>query len=429
MKRADAYRLFLGLEGTVAFLFGMIFTASSIYQITVAGLSPLQLVLVGTTLELSAFLFEIPTGVVADVYSRRLSIIIGYVLIGAGFLLEGSFPIFTTIILAQVLWGLGYTFTSGALQAWISDEIGEAAANRAFLRSHQISQVARLAGIGAGMVLGSVAINLPILAGGMLMVLVSILLAMLMPETGFHPTPRGERTSWQTMLHTLQSGVNLVRTRPALINILVIGLIYGLYSEGFDRLWIKRILDSFTFPEFGGFQPVVWLGLLRASALLFSVGATEAALRRVNTQSTAAISRTMLAMHACLIAGLVGFAFAGQLAWVVLAYWLISIARNLIEPLYTAWVNQDIEPRVRATVLSMSSQVDALGQIAGGPLVGLIGSAISVQAAILTSASTLLLALPFFRRAIRLPQPAEKTIQAPAGDEPDTLPTTNPTDR
>ena len=67
MKRADAYRLFLGLEGTVAFLFGMIFTASSIYQITVAGLSPLQLVLVGTTLELSAFLFEIPTGVVADV--------------------------------------------------------------------------------------------------------------------------------------------------------------------------------------------------------------------------------------------------------------------------------------------------------------------------------------------------------------------------
>jgi DHA3 family tetracycline resistance protein-like MFS transporter len=159
------------------------------------------------------------------------------------------------------------------------------------------------------------------------------------------------------------------------------------------------------------------------------VGATEAALRRVNTQSTAAISRTMLAMHACLIAGLVGFALAGQLAWVVLAYWLISIARNLIEPLYTAWVNQDIEPRVRATVLSMSSQVDALGQIAGGPIVGLIGSAISVQAAILTSASTLLLALPFFRRATRLPQPAETTIQAPASDEPDTLPTTKPTDR
>ena len=78
----------------------MIFTASMVYQVTVAQLSPLQLVLVGTTLEASVFLFEVPTGVVADVYSRRLSIIIGTVLIGLGFLLEGSLAIFWTILLA-----------------------------------------------------------------------------------------------------------------------------------------------------------------------------------------------------------------------------------------------------------------------------------------------------------------------------------------
>ena len=39
--------------------------------------APLQLVLVGTTLELACFLFEIPTGIVADLYSRRLSVVIG----------------------------------------------------------------------------------------------------------------------------------------------------------------------------------------------------------------------------------------------------------------------------------------------------------------------------------------------------------------
>src|SRR5512143_2264702 len=134
MKKVDAYRLFLILSASVSLLFGMIFAASSIYQVTVAKLSALELVLVGTTLELSVFLFEVPTGVVADIKSRRLSIIIGYVLIGAGFLLEGAVPLFWTILLAQVLWGLGYTFTSGANQAWISDEIGEERAARAFLR-------------------------------------------------------------------------------------------------------------------------------------------------------------------------------------------------------------------------------------------------------------------------------------------------------
>ena len=89
MKKLDAYRIYLILSGADGMISSIIFTVNMIYQVTVVGLNPLQLVLVGTTLEATAFLFEIPTGVVADVYSRRLSVIIGYVLIGIGFLVEG----------------------------------------------------------------------------------------------------------------------------------------------------------------------------------------------------------------------------------------------------------------------------------------------------------------------------------------------------
>jgi DHA3 family tetracycline resistance protein-like MFS transporter len=71
-----------------------------VYQATVVGLSPLQLVLVGTALEATVFVFEVPTGVVADVRSRRLSIVIGYVLVGAGFVLEGAIPAFATVLVA-----------------------------------------------------------------------------------------------------------------------------------------------------------------------------------------------------------------------------------------------------------------------------------------------------------------------------------------
>jgi DHA3 family tetracycline resistance protein-like MFS transporter len=122
----------------------------------------------GTTLEVSVLLFEIPTGVVADIHSRKLSIVIGYVLIGAGFILEGSFPIFWTILLAQVVWGLGYTFTSGATEAWISDEIGEEKAAQAFMRSSQLGHVGGLVGLVAGIVMGNIQITLPIILGGTL---------------------------------------------------------------------------------------------------------------------------------------------------------------------------------------------------------------------------------------------------------------------
>ena len=147
--------------------FPMIFVASSLYQVTVAGLTPLQLVLIGTTLEVAAFVFEIPTGIIADIYSRRLSIIIGYILMGLGFLIEGFFPSFLPILIAQVIWGLGYTFTSGAEEAWISDEIGEEKANRLFLRATSVGLYASLFGMGLAVLVGGENISLPIRWGGL----------------------------------------------------------------------------------------------------------------------------------------------------------------------------------------------------------------------------------------------------------------------
>src|SRR6476646_10014399 len=125
LRKWDAYRVYLILSGLSSLLFSLIFTLNLVYEAQVVGLTPLQLVLVGTTLETTAFLFEIPTGIVADLYSRRLSVIIGFFLIGVGFTIEGSLPFFAAILLTQVFWGIGSTFTSGALEAWIVDEVGE----------------------------------------------------------------------------------------------------------------------------------------------------------------------------------------------------------------------------------------------------------------------------------------------------------------
>ena len=114
----------------------------------------------GTTLEVAAFLFEIPTGVVADVFSRRLSIIIGYFLIGLGFLVE-AYPTFATVMLAQGIWGIGYTFTSGATDAWLIDEIGLEASTKVLVQGERISQFAGFAAIWVSILLGMVQLNFP----------------------------------------------------------------------------------------------------------------------------------------------------------------------------------------------------------------------------------------------------------------------------
>ena len=94
-SKPDATSVYLINSGLQAFLFSMVFTVNMIYQATTVGLNPLQLVLVGTVLEATVFVFEVPTGIVADVYSRRLSVIVGVFITGLSFMVQGAFPIFS----------------------------------------------------------------------------------------------------------------------------------------------------------------------------------------------------------------------------------------------------------------------------------------------------------------------------------------------
>src|SRR5260370_38000512 len=140
-RRLSAYSVYLTLSFAYGLAVTTIFTVNLLYQFEVAHLNPLQMVLVGTVLEAVCFLCQVPTGVLADLYSRRLSIIVGIVLIGICFVIEGLLPHFWAIAAAMVFYGVGATFMSGAEEAWVADELGEERARRAFLRGAQISQV------------------------------------------------------------------------------------------------------------------------------------------------------------------------------------------------------------------------------------------------------------------------------------------------
>ncbi|HYX76123.1 MAG TPA: MFS transporter, partial [Gaiellaceae bacterium] len=119
MRRTDPTRLYYALQ------FGAslpTWVVMAVYLVQELHLSPLQLVLMGTAMEAAVFLFEIPTGVVADTYSRRLSLVIGYLGMGVAWIAVGLVSAPWLIVALWAVWGFAYTFTSGAEQAWIADE-------------------------------------------------------------------------------------------------------------------------------------------------------------------------------------------------------------------------------------------------------------------------------------------------------------------
>lgn len=402
IHKLSAYTIYMIIRGAMAVLFTMMGFISAIYRVQTAGLNPLQLVLVGTALELSVFIFEVPTGVVADVVSRRLSVIIGYALIGAGFIVEGLFPVFGAILLAQVIWGLGYTFTSGAEDAWLADEIGEERLTQTYLRASQMGRAGSLLGILISVGLGSMALSLPLVASGAGIVALAFFLALFMPETGFRPTPRGERTHWQNMTDTLRDGMRLVRGRRILLLILGISLFFGLSSEPLDRLWEAHLLENFVFPQWDGLQqPVHWFGLISVTTLLVGLGLTEFIRRRVPADRLEVAIAAQLALNAVVVATVILFGLAGSFGVAVIAIMTADVFRGASHPLYMAWINRQIEPRVRATVLSMDGQLNAIGQVAGGPVLGALATAVSISAAMVGVGILMLPALLFYAIAWR----------------------------
>ena len=70
MHRLSAGTVWYAYEAVVTFFSTLVFTVAAVYYVTEVGMSPLELVLVGTVMELAVFLFEVPTGIVADTYGR-----------------------------------------------------------------------------------------------------------------------------------------------------------------------------------------------------------------------------------------------------------------------------------------------------------------------------------------------------------------------
>jgi DHA3 family tetracycline resistance protein-like MFS transporter len=395
----DARSVYLTHRLAFSFAFMLAVTLNLVWQAQ-AGLTPLQLVLIGTVLEVTAFMMEIPTGVVADVYSRRLSVIVGVLLYGLGWTLEGTIPAFWAFLVAQVLWGSGATFISGAHDAWIADEVGEANVGPVYVRGAQMGQIGTLLAIPCAALLGSIQLNLPIVLGGLSFFAIALFLLVAMPERNFRPAAREDRSTFGQMWHTFQGGIGVVRSQPVLVTILAIGAFFGMASEGIDRLstphFLQLGLPTMPVPFL---EPVAWFPALAFVSALLAIITTQLIGRRVDTTNHRLTSRVLTILCAGQIAAAITFALAGSFWWAALAAWSLGVFRQLLEPLYNAWVNRGIDSRYRATVLSMRGQVDAFGQIAGGPLIGLVGTWFSLRYALVVAGLILLPAVPLFARA------------------------------
>jgi MFS transporter, DHA3 family, tetracycline resistance protein len=419
VRRLDARKTWLLYCGVDAFAMALGWTVAAVFFVTELEMTPLELVLTGTALEVGYFLFEVPTGIVADTRSRRTSIVIAMFVMGAAFIATGFAPGVAVVLLAAFVKGFGWTFKSGAEDAWLADEVGVENVARPYQLGAQFARGGALLGIGAAVGLALVDLRLPIVLAGLVMIGLGVVLALVMPETGFNPVRHEDAGPFRSMALTGAQGARLIRGRPLLLLIVGIAFFAGMWSESVDRLWEAHFLVDVGVPGFGDLDPVVWFGVLGAGVLLLAIFVAGPLVSRFERLSTVGMTRMLLAFDVLTIVGTLAFALAGSFTLAVLAYWATRVCRGLAAPVYSTWLNTSIDDSsVRATVISMTNLGDSAGQWGGGPVLGGIGNVFGIRAALVAGAAVLSPALLLYGRALRHQgratevEPAQRPVEA-----------------
>jgi MFS family permease len=359
--------------------------AASIYLVVVADLTPAELLLIGAAQALTVLVAEVPAGVFADTVSRRLSLVIACSASGAGMTMAGLVTAFPALVVSQMLWGLGWAFASGADIAWITDELDRPdLIDRLLTRRARWELLGAAAGIlASGLLAIATSLATSVVLFGLLMIALGLHVRRF-PEAGFTPAPADQR--WCRAAAVARGGLGLVR-RDSEVLLIVVGWLFANGADaGYGRLVEEQVIGT----DLAATQAIVWFSVLGLAVLGVSAVLLRIVERHIDRPATA--RRAFLAGCTAGTVGLLVFAYAPDrrvaLAAVVLASSAVhpgSVVRAVTE----IWVNRRSACAIRATVHSLLSQSEHVGELAFGLGLAALAQATTGTTSITASAALL----------------------------------------
>ncbi len=354
---------------------------SGLYFVVVAHLSAAQLVLLGTVIGITLVLSDGPTGVWSDAFSRKWPLVIGHLFLVAGMVMTGAVTAFPLILVTQVLWGIGWGFSSGADVAWITDELDqpERIARVLTARARWELVGGAVGMVAFGLLAWATSLATAILASGLAMLLPAILVTTRFTETNFTPA-HDDRLN--ASLSIFRRGADLSRRDTQILLVFAATLIIN-GAATVAWLFPKQLIDL-GFPS----DPILWYTGLGILGSLF--GAVVLRVIEGRIEGTGVAPRTYVL--ACLtgLVGLVVLAYAPEALIGCAGVLLVrGVAINVTRPMSVIWVNRRTSSDVRATVQSFLGQAESIGEIIGGLALALLAQHSSIPTT-LTAAGVLI---------------------------------------
>jgi MFS family permease len=407
-------RTYLSIAATTTLAQSLIWGVNTLFLLK-AGLSIFQVMLVNAAFTVSQALFEVPTGVVADTVGRRASYLLSVIIILVSTVLYLWFGLvhagIVPFALASVVLGLGFTFYTGAVDAWMVDALAsvgyQGALDTVFARYGMVFGFFMLIGTIGGGLLGQLGLWIPYVGRAIMLVPALIIGLVAMPELGFQTRELHLRTVHREALRIAREGTryglkdHVVRLLMSSTFVVGVFAMYGFYS------WQKYFLDLLN-------RNLIWVaGVIAALVGLCQIAGNmlvAPSMRRLQSRSTILV--TAFAVQAT---GIVVAAMAHDF-WVAVPFYLVStIAWGLMVPVKQSWMNSRIPSAQRATLISLDSLFGDAGGTVGQVGLGYASQAVSIPFAWLIGGLFQLAGIPLIMGARRADERESTAGAAPAG--------------
>ncbi|HXS32921.1 MAG TPA: MFS transporter [Solirubrobacterales bacterium] len=359
-----------------------------------AGLSNLEAFAANAFFTAGMVLFEVPTGIVADTIGRRVSYLLGTLTLMASTFLyvllwQLSAPLWEWAI-ASMLLGLGFTFFSGAVEAWLVDALtatgytGEL--ETVFGRGQIVSGAAMLVGsVAGGFIARQTSLGVPFVLRGLVLIVMFGLAFRLMHDVGFKPENGGRPLA--EMRKIASNSIDYGWRVPAVKWLMV----ESLFTGGVG-IYAFYALQPYLLELYGDPQAYQVAGLVAAivAGAQIAGGIAAPRIRRLFRRRTTALIVT--AGLSVVALGLIGLVESFWAVIVLIVVWGLLFAATL--PIRQTYLNGLIPSRQRATILSFDSMMSSTGGVWTQPLLGRAADAWGYAPSYLIGAGISILALP-----------------------------------
>jgi MFS family permease len=413
------YTLMLGNTLAASFIWGI----NTLFLLD-AGLSNLEAFAANAFFTAGMLIFEIPTGVVADTVGRRASYLIGTVTLAVTTVLYWLLWVwespFWAWAIVSVLLGLGFTFFSGAVDAWLVDALTatgyRGSLESVFGRAQIVGGIAMLSGSVLGGVIAQITdLGVPFLVRAAVLVVMFIVAALLMRDIGF--TPDRSENPIQATRTVFRASVRYGLGNPPVRWL----MLASPFTAGVG-IYVFYALQPYLLELWGDEQAYTVAGL--AAALLSGAaivgGAIAPWVRRLFRRRTSSILLATVS-SAIVLLGL-GLVRNFWVAIALVAVW--GIASAIDDPVHRAYLNDMIPSKQRATVLSFDSLMGSGGGVVFQPILGRAADLGGYGASLIWSGAITAIAVPFVLLSRAQHDPADTAREvtsesAAEGHEPD----------